>query len=413
VGPVGLAASVVNVVIGGGIFALPAALARGLGSAAPLAFLVGVLVMTLVTVAIARAGSRVAQSGGVSAYAAAAFGPLAGFLSGVLFALAGLLSSAAVAAALVDSLATLAPALSRPPARGALLLGFYTLVTAVNLRGVREGTALAGIMAAIKFGALLAFVVVGVTLVRAEHLAVTLPAPEALGRGVILAIFALAGVELALGASGEVREPGRTIPRALFLAIALIASLYLAIQIVAQGVLGAGLALSTAPLADAISEAGVSGGILMLAAGAVSMFGWLAGNVLGVSRQIYVFGQHGFLPRALGAVHPRFRVPHVALGTYATASCLLALTGTFAGLAILASVSVTLLYLGCCTSAWALTRGSTTRAWAVPGAAIAGLLWVLSSATAPELFAVGGVLLGATGLYAATARRRSAGYPHG
>ena len=407
IGPVGLTASIINVVIGGGIFALPAALALALGPASPLAFLLGAVVMGLVTLSLARAGRRVARSGGVYAYAAEAFGPFPGFLAGVLFVVVAVLSNAGVAAALVDSLSLMVPGLGRPVGRGITLVGLYGFLTLVNLRGVVTGTRLASGTAAIKFGALLLFVALGLTLVRPENLVWTgTPSAEALGRGVILGMFALAGMEIALGASGEVRDPARTIPRALVLAMTLIVLLYVAIQLVAQGILGAELATSRAPLAEALGRGAPAGRTFILVVGALSMLGWMAGDLLGSSRQFFAFGRDGFLPGSLGAVHPVSRVPHVAIACYAAVSCALAITGTFTGLAILASVAVILLYLTCCAAAWWLSRESQPVAWLVPSLASLGLLWVLSSATMKELLAVGGVLAGAALIYWLTEARR-------
>jgi APA family basic amino acid/polyamine antiporter len=417
IGPVGLTASLVNTVIGGGIFAIPAALALTVGSAAAFAFLLAAVVMGLVAAAMAQAGSRVARSGGIYAYAEAAFGPLAGYLTGVLLALTCVLAAGGVAAALVDSLATLSPVLARPLFRaGAILLLFGALV-AVNLRGVHAGTQVAAGSAILKFLALLLFVGLGATLVRPEHLALQhAPAVSSLVRGAILAVFALAGMEIALGASGEVRDPARTIPRALFAAFFLVVLLYLAIQVVAQGVLGPDLATSHAPLADALARVSPAGRYFMLAAGAASMLGWLAGDVLGSSRMFFAFGRMGVLPRRLGAVHPRTRVPHYAIVAYGVIGALLALTGTFASLVFVASVSNMLLYVACCAGAWELERkarslGDTAqpgRSGVIPLLAMLGLLGVLCYSTLRELLAVGAVLVVASILYWMTAAGRRA-----
>lgn len=417
IGPVGLTASLINTVIGGGIFAIPAALALTVGSAGPFALLLAAVVMGLAMATMAQAGRRVARSGGIYAYAEVAFGPLAGYLTGVLLALTCVLAAAGVAAALVDSLSTLGPALARPVVRsGAILLLFGALV-AVNLRGVRSGTRVAAGAAVLKFLALLLFVALGATLVRPEYLAVPhAPAVSSLARGAILAVFALAGMEIALGASGEVRDPARTIPRALFAAFSLVVLLYLAIQIVAQGVLGPDLAASHAPLADVLARVTSAGRYFMLAAGALSMLGWLAGDVLGSSRMFFAFGRMGVLPRRLGEVHPRSRVPHYALVAYGVIAALLALTGTFASLVFLASVSNLLLYLACCAAAWELERraralGDTAlpgRSGLVPLLAMLGLLGVLCYSTLRELLAVGGVLVLASILYWVTAAGRRA-----
>src|SRR3954462_14119556 len=88
----GLAASIVNITIGGGIFRLPAAAAAQLGAAAPMAFVVCAIAMCLIVLCFAEAGSRVALTGGVYAYVEVAFGPLVGFLAGVLLWLPGALA---------------------------------------------------------------------------------------------------------------------------------------------------------------------------------------------------------------------------------------------------------------------------------------------------------------------------------
>jgi amino acid transporter len=283
----------------------------------------------------------------------------------------------------------------------------YAVLAWVNLRGVAAGTRVAAGLAVVKFGALLLFVALGLSLVRLENLAWHgTPTADALGRSAIFGIFAFAGMEIALGASGEVRDPARTIPRALVAAMMLIVLLYLAIQVVTQGILGADLAASRAPLAEALGRGSPEGRTFILVLGALSMLGWMAGDVLGSSRLFFAFARDGFLPGPLGAVHPRTRVPHVAILSYAVVACTLAVTGTFAGLAVLATVAVMLLYLSCCAAAWWLTRGVQPLAWLVPSLASLGLLWVLSSATGKEFLTVAGVLAAGLLVYRLTRARR-------
>ena len=130
----------------------------------------------------------------------------------------------------------------------------------------------------------------------------------------MLLIFAFSGVESALVPSGEVKDPARTVPRAIFIAMAVVALLYIAIQLVAQGVLGAALASDATPLADAAGVAlGPAGRTLLLVGSAVSMFGYVSGMTLAVPRALFAFGRDGFLPRALARVHRRFHTPHVAI----------------------------------------------------------------------------------------------------
>src|SRR5689334_20056648 len=96
IGTLGLAAAIVNITVGGGIFRLPANVAGQLGAAAPIAYLVCAVSMGLIVLCIADAGSRVALTGGPYAYVGVALGPYAGFLSGLMLWMIGLFATAAV-----------------------------------------------------------------------------------------------------------------------------------------------------------------------------------------------------------------------------------------------------------------------------------------------------------------------------
>jgi amino acid transporter len=183
-----------------------------------------------------------------------------------------------------------------------------------------------------------------------------------IGRAVILALFAFMGMETPLAASGEVKQPSRTIPRALLLAMALVTLLYVAIQVVSQGILGPALATSAAPLSDAMGRISPALRVLMLAGTALSMFGYLSSDLLGSPRILFAFARDGLLPRALGKVHQRSRAPHVAIACYATLAIVLALTGTFSELAILSALSNAPFYIAGCAASWQLARRGIARA---------------------------------------------------
>jgi basic amino acid/polyamine antiporter, APA family len=414
IGPVSLGASVINIVVGATIFVLPAVLVSLVGAGAPVAYLTGAAVMGLVTLSFAEAGRRTTRSGGPYAYVESAFGLFPGYLTGLLTWLAGVLATAAVAAALVDSVSTVAPILVRPAGRTAALLLLFAGLAAINLRGVRAGVRAATAAAVAKFTGLLLFIVLGVHLVEWNHLALAWPADtDGLGRATILVIFALAGMEMPLSAGGEIRDPVRTVPRALLSALLLIALLYIAVQLVAQGILGTELGGSKAPLADALARLGPGGRALMLTTGAVSMLGYLAGDILGNSRILFAFGRDGLLPSALAAVHPRTRVPHVAVLAHVVAGAGLAMTGTFTLLAPMSTVAILLLYAAVCAAAWTLTRRpeqplarSNRLTTFAPIPAVMALTWVLTHSTAKEFLAVTGVLAVGTAAYWVMTRTR-------
>jgi len=363
----GLAAAIVNITVGGGIFRLPASVASSLGAAAPLAYVVCAVAMGLIVLCFAEAGSRVALTGGPYAYVEVAFGPFVGFLSGVLL-WAGLTAAlAAVTSFFADSLAALFPPLGSTPARVATMLIVLAALTALNVRGVRNASRFNAAMTVAKLLPLVFLVVAGAFAVRRENLVWQYaPAVGAVGRSSAVLIFAFLGVEAALVPSGEVKDPPRTVPRAVFLAIGAIGLLYIAVQIVAQGVLGPALATTKTPVADAGGAAlGAWGRTLILIGSTVSMFGYVSGMTLAIPRMLFAFARDGFLPRSVASVHPRFRTPHRAIAIQAVIVAVLAGTGSFEWLATIANGAVLLVYAGCCLATVELRRRDV-RAGGVP-----------------------------------------------
>jgi amino acid transporter len=420
IGVRGLAAGIFNATVGGGIFVLPAIVAGLLGPAAPLAYVACAVAMALIVLCFAEAGSRVTLTGGPYAYVGQVFGPYAGFLTGVLLWVLGAFAMASVSTAFAGAVAGLVPGLGGTLARAAVLTVAMAVTVWVNVRGVRGGTRLVEVMSVAKLLPLLVLVGVGLFALEPASLAIpTLPTTSDLARTCIVLVFAFTGPECALVPSGEMREPARTVPRALALAMAAVTALYLVVQLVAQGVLGPALAGATqAPLADVAGRLlGPGGRVLLLVGAVLSMGGYLSGMMLAVPRALFAFARDGLLPAAVARVHPTFRTPHVAIVVHAAVVLGLALSGTFQSLAIIANVAVLLLYLVCCVAAGELRRRGVVAGGApplkVPGgyavvaAACAAILWMLSSVTWQEFAVVGGLLVVASVQFF-FARRRSA-----
>jgi APA family basic amino acid/polyamine antiporter len=357
VGPWGLAASIVSIVVGAGIFAVPGALAAAVGPYAPLAFLICGLAVGSVAICFAEGGSRMPTSGGVYGYIEAAFGPLTGYVAGMLLLVGDVLACGGVAAALADVAASVASKSLVPTVHAAVIVGVIGSVALINIAGVARAARFVSVATALKLIPLFIFIIVGCTRIdSANFVQAVQPDTEGLGRAAILALFSFIGMEAPLAASGEVAQPSRTIPRALAIAMVSVALIYVAIQIVAQGVLGASLAHSRAPLADAMGHISPLLRALMLAGAVVSMFGWISSDLLGSPRILFAFARDGLLPRALGVVHPRTRAPYVAILVYAGLAAVLALTGSFAELAALAALTTAALYAVGCVAAWLLAR---------------------------------------------------------
>lgn len=367
--------------------------------------------MGLIVTTIAMAGSRVSLTGGIYAYVEVAFGPYVGFLAGVLQWLTGLLAVSGVATALLDQVGALAPALGAGPVRVTILAVLFGTLAAVNARGVRAGTRVIETITVVKLIPLLLFVLIGVFFVNTDALVWPgLPDGTALGRSVLLLIFAYAGVEVAIAPSGEVKNPATTVPRAVFLALGITTALYIAIQVVAQGVLGDELSTyAAAPLAEAFGRlVGATGVMIMLLGAICSMFGYLSGDMLSSPRSLYALARDGFLPSALARIDPVRRTPATAIWAHAVLAIIFASTGTFQSLAIISNVGMLFLYLMSCGAALELSRRDvrtdaapfTIRGgwlWPVLGAVL--VLWILSTATMRELAVTGVVLMVASGIY--------------
>ncbi|MGH8230363.1 MAG: APC family permease [Steroidobacteraceae bacterium] len=344
-----LATTIFNYTVGSGIFVLPALAVMRLGAAAPLAYLVCMLVMGLVLLCLAEAGSRVAITGGVYAYVETALGPLVGFIAGVALLFVGVFGGAAVAVLFsrtVIAMLGLESAVWYVP----LILAVIALFTVINVRGVRNSARTMEFITLVKIVPLIAFAVIGAAFVLRSNLswghspALT----DVLGTSGVV-IFAFTGIESALAPSGEVRSPWRTVPRAAFLALAAATALYLAIQWVALGIEGTTLGADTVtPLARAAGEfAGAPGRSLMIVAATISMLGYLSANVLSTPRSLFAYARDGFLPAGLYAVHQRFRTPHVAIIVHGVLIGALALSGTYEHLAIYSNLNAFVLYMLC------------------------------------------------------------------
>lgn len=414
-GPFGLAANIVNMVIGAGIFALPGALAASIGAYAPVAFLVTGLAVGSVAICFAEGGSRMPTSGGAYGYVEAAFGPLTGYVAGTLLWVSDVLACGGIAAALADVVSSVVPPPFTAPAHAAVIIGVIGGIALVNIGGVARGTRLVSGATVLKLIPLAVFLIAGAGVMHSANFLQTVrPGTAGVGRALILAMFAFTGMEVALSASGEVAQPARTIPRAIAIAMPSVTVLYIAVQVIAQGILGPSLAHSTVPLADAMARVNSPLRVLMLVGAAVSMFSLIGGDILGSPRILFALARDGLLPRALGRLHPRSHAPHIAILCYAALAIILALTGTFAELAVLATLATAALYVAGCAAAWQLARRGAALAGAPPhfrwlraatATGIASMLALIALASRSEILGLLALLGASAVAYILFARR--------
>lgn len=412
-----LTATIFNHTVGSGIFVLPAFAVAQLGGAAPLAYLACALVMALVVLVFAEAGSRVTATGGPYAYVEIGLGPLFGFVTGILLAVSQIAAAGGISMLLGQSLARLA-GLDGAMWPSAIVCALVATLAAVNIRGLSWGARVVEIFTAAKLVPLLFFVLAGVFYISPPNLRWSeLPAAAQVAATAGTLIFAFSGIETALMPSGEVRDPTRTVPRAAMLALGAATLLYLCVQAVALGILGPALATDkVAPLSTAAGKfAGTAGASLLLAGASVSMFGWLTGSILAGPRALFALARDGFLPRQLAAVHPRHHTPHLAILAYGALAIGVSLTGTFEQLAVLSNLAALGVYFLGAVAVWRLRQRdvrSDRPPFLMPGGPAVPILaclviaWIVTqTVTLREMIALGGVFALSLVMYAVRKRR--------
>ena len=350
IGSGALGLSVVNLVVGAGIFAYPGLIAAELGPAAVLAYLICSVTVALVFLCFAEVGSRISRSGGAYAYIEEAFGPFVGFIASTLFWFGySALADAAITVAMLEAMSFVFPVLSESIPRGLFIVALFTFLAAVNVMGVKAGVRLYIFNTVAKLVPLLLLLVVGLFAINTEHLVIhEWPSIQSIGAGAVMLFFAFTGAESALSVSGEIKNPAKTVPLGLLFGLSSLLLLYVGLQAVSQGVLGPELGNNTeAPLAAVATEVfGSWGGKMLLAGMVISIYGAISGDMLAGPRVLFASSLDNNLPKFLSRVHPKYRTPYVAILFYAVVICAFALSGTFKYLAIVATGSLLLIDLG-------------------------------------------------------------------
>ncbi|HCW05954.1 MAG TPA: amino acid permease [Cytophagales bacterium] len=351
IGLVGLTANIVNVVIGSGIFVLPAIVSEKLGPSGILAYLFCGFLITMIMLCFAEVGSRVTITGGAYAYIESAFGKYVGFLTTNIFVFgSSLMAASAVANALVNTLGVLFPIFNTAFSKTIFLVALFSALALVNVIGIKKGITLVKITTVAKLTPLLLLILWGFTKVDLENLQLkSIPSLGDLGQISLVLFFAFQGAEGSLSISGEVKSPNKTVPWAILLSFTIILVFYISIQLVSQGILADAFSdFKSAPLAEVAKRLmGPLGLTLMIAGAALSMVGYLTSDSLNMPRVLFRSSIDNVVPiKSLSKVHPKFATPYVAIISYAFLCCTFSIIGEFRQLAMLASSFALLIYIG-------------------------------------------------------------------
>lgn len=395
----GLSANIINSVVGAGIFVIPAVVAAGLGSASILAYLVCAVLIILIMLCFAEVGSIITSSGGAYAYIETTFGKYAGFITAILYLVAAITSDAAIANALMGILGAFFPVFKNENIQIASFLLIFSGLAFINIRGAKESVGFIKMLTIAKVIPLLFIAIIGFKDVDFSNLYWdTFPSLKILGEVSLVLFFAFQGAEIGLSVSGEVIRPEKTIPRAIFLSVILILVLYILIQTVSQGVLGSELGnYKENPLGEVAKQIFGPVGLTLISIGAaVSMFGGISGGALSNPRVIFSASKDGVIPvDLLSAIHKKYATPHMAILLYSITAFLFATFGGFKQLAVIASASMLIIYLGVALAVIKLRRKGVglnkKKTFRIPGGytvpvlSVIIILFFLSSLTAGEI----------------------------
>ena len=362
IGRWGLAALVINSIIGSGIFGLPAIVASHLGRESPLAYLVAAAGVGIIMGCFAEVASQFSQAGGPYLYTRAAFGRLLALEVAWLYWLSRLTAAAAAINLFSTYLGFFRPSVQRPLERALLAAAILLVLTGVNLLGVRIGAHLSSGFTIAKIAALVLFAAAGL-LYGLTHPAVSpvnqhMPTAGDWFDAFIVLVFAYGGFEGALVPMSEARDPQRDVPFAMAISFLCVTLIYVLVQIVVIRVL-ADPAQTDRPLAMAAQVFLGPGGAAFIAISALlALFGYLSAQMVHVPRITFALAEQGDLPPIFAAVHQRFRTPHVSILVFASSLWVLAVIGDFRWNVVLSSASRLITYGLVCGALLALRRSA-------------------------------------------------------
>jgi amino acid transporter len=389
-----LVALVINSIIGAGIFGLPSRAFALAGSYSLLAFLVSAFAIFLVILCFAEVGSRFNGTGGSYLYARATFGPLVGFQVGWLMWLGRIAAFASLANLFVAYLGYFAPATSANPWRALAIVAVISALAVANIVGIRVTAAVTNALTIGKLIPLCLLIVIGLFFVDPDRYSLAPPVRFGpFSQTALLLVFTYMGFEGAAIPAGEMRDPTRHLPFALLAGLAVVALVYLLVQVVCIGTLP-DLARSERPLSDAgLRFLGAPGATVIAAGALVSIGGTLNALMFATPRLLFAMGENLQLPRLFAATHARFRTPVAAIVLTSVVTLSVTLFSTFISALTISAIVRLAAYTTTCAALSVLRRRTDLPRAAFPihaGHVVSGIavilsIWLLSNSPWNEL----------------------------
>ena len=372
IGIYGSAFLVLNGMIGAGIFAMPSVVAARAGVLSPWLFLAVAVLFITVVLTFAELSSYFRISGGPVLYATRAFGPLTGFSTGWIYYVSRVAAVAANSNVMAVYLATMWPWFGVDPGRAVVILVVCGGLTLVNVMGVKDSVRTLAVLTFFKVIPLLIMILLGLQHISPDILfPENMPTIDDLGGTTLLLIYAFVGFETALITAGETANPQITIPKALVWTMIVTGLLYFLIVLVFVAVLGTEMKESATLVDVGRKLAGPVGAIAITLAAIFSIGGNLSGTMLSVPRATFALAEHRLLPRWFGRIHEKYSTPANSVMFMGGLAAILALSGSFARLAVASSLTRMLTYI-VCIAALPIIKGKADhmtiqKAFKIPG----------------------------------------------
>src|SRR6185295_15832469 len=372
-----LVAICINGIIGAGIFGLPSKVYSLIGTYSLIAFVACALVVALIILCFAEVSSRFEETGGPYLYAREAYFPAVAFEVGWLIWLARVTAFAANCNLLINYLSFFWLSATNPYWRAVVILLVVTVLAIINLLGIRQTAIVSNVFTVGKLVPIIIFIVAGIFFLNPGAFEFkALPETGKFSESVLLLVYAFTGFEMATIPAGEIRDPQRSLPRALLLAILVVAILYIMIQVVCVGTLP-GLAQSQKPLADAGSQfLGPAGGALISAGAIISITGNLNILLLSGSRLTFAMAEQKQLPEFIGSVHRKFFTPWVSILITAALMLFLTLKSSFVAALTISTIARLVTYGATCLALpmFRAQRETPAALFHLPGGTIVAIL---------------------------------------
>lgn len=379
----------INAIIGSGIFLLPNKAMKIIGPASMLVILFETVLVVSLALCFAEVGGMFKKNGGPYVYAKEAFGDFVGFEVGFMKWAIGIIAWATMAVAFVTALSVVWPQAGEGMTKNIIVTTILVGLGIVNILGVNISRALNNIITVGKLVPLVIFIAIGIFFIKGGNFTPMFPGGHytagSFGEAALLIFYAFTGFESIAVAAEDMENPEKNIPKAIITVMIIVSIFYLLIQAVSIGVLGADLAKSTAPVAEASKMfLGPIGGIMVTAGTLISIGGINIAASFITPRSGVALAEDGLLPKAI-AKKSKFGTPALAIAITVALAVPLALSGSFAKLAMISVVSRFAQYLPTCLAVLKLRKREDLKSTftipfgpVIPVVAIVVSLWMLA-----------------------------------